>query len=471
MYAIVDIETTGLCAQGNKITEISIFVHDGQKVIKEFTTLVNPESLIGYKISGLTGITNDMVRAAPKFYEIAKDVIEYTKDCIFVAHSVNFDYNVIKHELQELGATFKRQKLCTVRLSRKLIPGQRSYSLGNLCTSLGIKINGRHRARGDAEATVILFEKLLALDTNGVFDSFLHARSKQATLPPLLPKKVLDNLPHQTGVYYFKDRLGKVIYVGKANDIKQRVLSHIYSKANKELKLCQETANITFELTGNALTALLLESDEIKKYYPKYNRSQKRNAPSYGISTYQDRRGVLHLTYNRASAITAPLLKFYSQTQCRSFLEGFCEKHELCPRYCGLQHISGSCFHYHIKKCRGVCRDEETIESYNKRLKEALGRLLYADSYIIIEQGRTLLEEAIILVKNGVYQGFAYLPKDNKINTFSAYEKKIDLKQDSGDIQRIIRSYLNSNTKDNIVRYNIEHHADVLVKYGNSGLE
>ena len=257
MYAIVDIETTGLGAKGNKITEISIFVHDGQKVIKEFTTLVNPESPISYKISGLTGITNDMVRNAPKFYEIAKEVIEYTQDCIFVAHSVNFDFNVIKHELQELGAEYKRKKLCTIRLSRKLIPGQRSYSLGALCTSLGIDIKNRHRARGDAEATVTLFEKLLALDNTGVFYSFLNKKSRQATLPPLLSKEVIDDLPNKTGVYYFKDSNGNVIYVGKALDIKQRVLSHIYSKANKELKLCAETANITFELTGSELVALL----------------------------------------------------------------------------------------------------------------------------------------------------------------------------------------------------------------------
>ncbi len=445
MYAIVDIETTGLGAQGNKITEISIFVHDGKKVVREFTTLVNPESPISYQISGLTGITNAMVRTAPKFYEIAKEVLEYTKDCIFVAHSVNFDYNVIKHELQELGAEFKRKKLCTVRLSRKLIPGQRTYSLGNLCMSLGIKINGRHRARGDAEATVTLFEKLLALDTNGTFDAFLNNRSRQATLPPLLPKEVLDSLPNETGVYYFKDINGKIIYVGKANDIKQRVLSHIYSKANKELKLCQETANITFELTGNELTALLLESHEIKRFYPKYNSAQKRSNPSYAISTYQDRIGVTHIIFNRMRLVQSPILKFYSQTQCRTFLEELCEQYELCPKYCSLQHTSGGCFHYHLKNCKGVCRDLEEIDLYNKRVKEALGSFLNKDSYIIKEKGRNSKEETIVLVKNGVYQGFTFVAKRKKTLTISAYKKIIDLKQDNSDIQRIIKSYLNTN--------------------------
>jgi DNA polymerase-3 subunit epsilon len=453
VFAIVDIETTGFGGKGNKITEISIFVHDGKKVIKEFTSLVNPEMSISYRISGLTGITNNMVQEAPKFYEIAKDIIEYTQDCIFVAHSVNFDYGVIKYELQELGAEFKRKKLCTVRLSRKLIPGQRSYSLGSLCSNLGIKINGRHRARGDAEATVILFEKLLALDDNGTFDNFLNNKSRQATLPPLLPKEVIDNLPDRTGVYYFKDSNGKIIYVGKANNIKSRVLSHIYDKSSKEIKLCRETADITYVLTGNELTALLLESDEIKRYFPKYNRSQKRNSYSYGISTYYDRKGILHIVYNRTNLVQSPILKFYNQSQCRAFLEQLCEEYELCPKYCSLQNISGSCFHYQIKKCRGVCRGEEEIQHYNDRVNEALKYLLNKDTYIIKETGRTIDEEAVILVKNGVYCGFGFFSKLGPNFTFDTYEKLIESKQDNSDIQRILRSYQNKNEKENKICY------------------
>ena len=451
MYAIVDIETTGLGIKGNKITEISIFVHDGQKVIKEFTSLVNPESPISYRISGLTGITNDMVRAAPKFYEIAKEVIDYTKDCIFIAHSVNFDFNVIKQELQELGAPFKRKKLCTIRLSRKLIPGQRSYSLGNLCTNLGIPIKGRHRARGDAEATVILFEKLLDLDTNGTIDSFLNKRSRQATLPPLLSRDVINKLPHKTGVYYFKDQNGTVIYTGKALDIKQRVLSHIYSKANKELKLCADTADITFELTGNELTALLLESDEIKRLYPKYNHAQKRNGSTYGISTYQDRAGVTHIIYNRLKLLQNPLLKFYNQAQCRTFLEELCDRYELCPKYCSLQHATGSCFHYHLKKCRGVCRDSEEIIAYNLRVEEALSLLLNNRTYAIREGGRTAREEVVILVKNGIYQGYSFVAKSKKINTIEACEPLIKSRQDNADIQRILKGYLNRHPEIDLI--------------------
>src|SRR5690606_21958337 len=191
MYSIVDIETTGNGIKGNKITEISIFKFDGREVVGEYTTLVNPESEIPSFITGLTGIDNSMVRNAPKWHQIAPKVLEMTKDSIFVAHSVNFDYNVIKHEFQNLNIPFSRKKLCTVRLSRKLIPGLNSYSLGKLCSSLSIPLTDRHRARGDAHATVLLFQRLLSTEgSEEVFKNFLNARSQEATLPPSLPREV-----------------------------------------------------------------------------------------------------------------------------------------------------------------------------------------------------------------------------------------------------------------------------------------
>ena len=303
-YAIIDIETTGMGIQGNKITEIAIFIHNGKEVVEEYSTLVNPECNIPYAITRLTGINNIMVATAPKFYEIAKKLILITKDCVFVAHNVNFDYNVMHKEFSELGFPFKRKKLCTIRLSRKLIPGLPSYSLGKLCASQGIKINDRHRAKGDAEATVTLFEKLLKLDNNGTFDSFLKTRSRQATLPPLLPKSIFDQLPEQTGVYYFKNEKGDIIYIGKAINIKKRVLSHFYDKKNKEVALSQQTANITFKITGSELVALLLESAEIKHHFPIFNRAQRRTNEKYGIFSYEDRSGIIHLAYNRLKTYT-----------------------------------------------------------------------------------------------------------------------------------------------------------------------
>lgn len=454
MYSIVDIETTG---HSSKITEISIFVFDGKKVIDEFTTLVNPECVIPPFITNLTGITNAMVGSAPKFYEIAKQVAEITKDTIFVAHNVNFDYNIIQQEFKDLGFDFKRKKLCTVRLSRKLIPGLKSYSLGALCTTQNIHIQDRHRAKGDAEATTILFEKLLNLDENEeVFTSFLNPRSRQATLPPLLSKKTIDELSEKNGVYYFKNSDQEIIYVGKANNIKQRVLSHFYDKSKKEVTMCLEIAAVTFVETGSELLALLLESSEIKKWFPKYNRAQRRTSESYGIFSYEDRNGIIHLAFNRLKLITNPLMKFYSSTECRNFLEKLCKEFTLCPKYCHLQSNVSSCFHYQLKQCNGVCKDEEPINTYNFRVEQAIESVKFkAEHFVIQEQGRTPNENAYVLIVNGIYKGFGYAPKSNILTTVSDYTNIISTQKDTTDVKRILNSYLKKNTNSTTILDNV----------------
>ena len=445
MYAVVDIETTGNGYKGQKITEISIFVFDGKIVVDEFTSLVNPEQNIPPFITNLTGITNAMVRNAPKFYEIAKDIIEITTDCVFVAHNVNFDYNVIHKEFADLGFPYKRKKLCTVRLSRKLIPGLPSYSLGKLCASIGIPLNDRHRAMGDTKATTLLFERLLQLDAEQqVFTSFLKPGSRQATLPPGLPKDIFDQLPERTGIYYFRDEKEEIIYVGKALNIKKRVLSHFYDKKNREVAMCQQTVNITYEITGSELVALLLESSEIKRHYPVYNRAQRRNNEGYGIFSYEDRSGLIHLAWNSLKNVPDPIIKFYNTTESRLFMERLCEEFELCPKYCHLQSNVNSCFHYQIKKCKGICRGEESLESYNERVKKAIDYMSNdTKSYVIRQRGRNEEEKSFVLIENGIYQGYGFIDHDQQVSSLSELKEFLILKKDNRDVQRILRGFRN----------------------------
>ena len=445
MYSVVDIETTGNGFRGQKITEISIFVFDGKVVVDEFTSLVNPEQNIPAFITNLTGITNAMVRNAPKFYEIAKKVEELTNDTIFVAHNVNFDYNIIKDEFKSLGFDFKRKKLCTVRLSRKIIPGLRSYSLGNICSDENIPINGRHRAKGDAEATTELFRRLIERDDQFIINSFLNPRSRQATLPPLLDKKVVDNLPETFGVYYFKNAAKEVIYVGKANNIKQRVISHFYDKKKKEQNMCLETADISFTKTGSELLALLLESSEIKKIYPKYNRAQRRAGEAVGLFSYEDQKGIIHLAYNRLKLVPNALTKYYSIAEVRNHLENLCKEFELCPKYCHLQTNVSSCFHYQIKECKGICCDKESVSDYNKRVKKAIKSIgIGAENLVIKEKGRTKNEIGFALILDGIYKGFGYLDatQDKQMSSPEDYQFFVEPKKDNRDIQRILTSYL-----------------------------
>jgi len=444
LYSVVDIETTGNGYRGQRITEISIFVFDGKKIVDEYTSLVNPEQTIPAFITNLTGITDAMVRTAPKFYEIAKKVEELTRDTIFVAHNVNFDYNIIQQEFKDLGFDFKRKKLCTVRLSRKIIPGLKSYSLGNICSTEGIHIAERHRAKGDAEATVELFRRLIERDDQFIINGFLNPRSRQATLPPLLDKKVVDELPERPGVYYFKDLQKEIIYVGKANNIKQRVISHFYDKKKKEITMCLETADITYEETGSELLALLKESAEIKHFYPKFNRAQRRANEAVGLFSYEDQKGIIHLAYNRLKLVPNAIMKFYNISECRNLLEKICDEYELCPKYCHLQTNVNACFHYQIKKCKGICTEKEAIESYNERVKQAIKSLgLQTENMVIKEKGRNEKEIGFALIINGVYKGYGYLDNSIQLENPDEYLFFVQPQKDNRDVQRILRYYLN----------------------------
>lgn len=454
LYAVIDIETTGNGYKGQKITEISALIFDGKKIIDEFTSLVNPEQNIPSFITNLTGITNAMVRNAPKFFEIAKKVEEITKGCIFVAHNVNFDYNIIHAEFKSLGFDFKRKKLCTVRLTRKIIPGLASYSLGNICTHENIPINGRHRAKGDAEATVELFRRLLERDTNFTINSFLNPKSRQATLPPLLDKIVVDKLPETFGVYYFKNIAKEIIYVGKANNIKQRVISHFYDKKKKEQTMCLETADISFTKTGSELLALLHESSEIKNIYPKFNRAQRRAGEAVGLFSYEDQKGIIHLAYNRLKLAPNAIMKYYSVSECRTHLELLCKDFELCPKYCHLQTNVSSCFHYQLKECKGICCDKEATDKYNRRVKEAIKSVgIGAENLVIKENGRTENEVGFALILDGIYKGFGYLDasQEKSLGNPEDYQFFVEPKKDNRDIQRIIASYLKKKEKLKVI--------------------
>ncbi|HZH01204.1 MAG TPA: exonuclease domain-containing protein, partial [Flavisolibacter sp.] len=262
MYAIVDIETTGSYAAGNGIIEIAVRVFDGTQVIEQFETLINPGQRIPRYIQAFTGITNEMVEDAPYFEEVAEKLFTILQGNIFVAHNVNFDYSFVKNHLQLYGYTLNTKKLCTVRLSRQIFPGYPSYSLGNLCHSIGIQLENRHRAGGDADATVTLFRLLLQHDKKEVINTSLKRNSKEQTLPPHVPKAHFDALPSSPGVYYFHDSKGVVVYVGKAKDIRKRVSSHFCNNSDSKQKqnFVRNIYAISFQPTATELMACILES-------------------------------------------------------------------------------------------------------------------------------------------------------------------------------------------------------------------
>jgi len=457
-YAVVDIETTGGSLTRDRITEVAVFVTDGEKILQQFHSLVNPERTIPMSIQQLTGIDNSMVRDAPKFYEIAKELVEVTEGHIFVAHNVSFDYNFIKAEFAKLGYKFNRKRLCTVRLSRQIIPGLPSYSLGKLCHRLHIEVKARHRAAGDALATAELLSYLIDRDEAGALPAALNARNREALLPPHLKKTTFTNLPAKTGVYYLHDKQGHVIYVGKANNIKQRMASHWAPNldSRKSLKMKERVHDISYTLTGNELIALLLEDHEIKTLKPVYNTAQKRTRHNFGVYSHADEAGYTRLDIRAIDpeAEALPHASFGSRVAARNFLGQLVDRQKLCQKLVGLYDTQTSCFRYQIHQCLGACVGEEAPATYNARVERALERLnLGQRNLALIDSGREKTERAFVLIERGVYQGFGYFHAEEPISGPDDLHAYLKPHPDNRDVQRIVGSYLRNGTPERVLEW------------------
>jgi len=412
LYAVVDIETTGGQPSGNGITEISILIHDGQKVIDEYETLINPDQHIPDYIKALTGISNEMVEHAPLFSEVASKIYDLLHDKIFVAHNVNFDFSFLKHQLDLSGYQLQSKKLCTVRMSRKLLPGHASYSLGKLCSALKINLNNRHRAGGDAAATAILLTMLLERDTEGVIHQSLHKASKEQVLPPNLSKSQIDALPSAPGVYYFKDQKGIIIYIGKAIDIKKRVCSHFAgTKINKQRQdFMRNVYQIDFTICGTELMALILEATEIQKYWPENNRALKKFEQKYAMYAFEDQKGYIRIGIDKYKKNSNALYAFNSLLSAHSMLRGLISEHTLCEKLCFIQKDRSACTAYETENCHGACLGLEHPYSYNLRVKAAIAHLKSAlPSFALIDSGRNEEEQSCLWVEEGKFHGMGYI--------------------------------------------------------------
>lgn len=412
MFSIIDVETTGGSFRQAKITEIAILLHDGNKIIERFETLINPGIAIPWFITRLTGIDDSMVKSAPHFYEVAKKIVELTEDKILVAHNSKFDYGFLQHEFHSLGFKFLRNTLCTCTVSRKIFPGLNSYGLDSLSRHFNIENKSRHRASGDAEATTILLEKII--DATGIetLTSHLIPWNRTNKLPASISPDELHSLPHTAGVYFFKDETGKVIYTGKAVNLHRRVLSHFSnSRTGKVSKTAARAHSFSYEITGSEMIALLRETEVIKSETPILNRAQKNtNAPIGIFKSLQN--GYLHLEIRNVNEKDAgqSVLSFSKTAQALRVLEKMVRQFELCAALCHLEAAkSPGCFGYQIKQCRGACAGNEDPAVYNERVERAVNAFAFPikDS-LIIDEGRKPEEKSALLIRNGKYEGFGY---------------------------------------------------------------
>jgi DNA polymerase-3 subunit epsilon len=439
LYAIVDIETTGSYAQGSGITEIAIVIHDGKNILHFYETLVNPNRPIPYFIQRLTGIDDAMVANAPPFHEVAGQVHELLQDKVFVAHNVNFDYSFVKHHLLESGFDWNAKKLCTVRLSRKIIPGLSSYSLGKLCHQVGVNHQNHHRAGGDAMATAHLFSLLVSKDDKEVIPFMLKGRSKEQYLPPHLPVEQVDSLPETPGVYYFYNAAGKVIYVGKAINIVKRVKSHFSNNKGGKQKqdFLRDIYRISYKECATELMAHILESAEIRRLWPIHNRSQRGYLPKFGLYMYEDQQGYLRLAIEKMRRSYKPLYTFNTIIEGHERLRELITEFELCPRLCNLARTPDCSQSIENGDCHGSCTT--AVTNYNGKVSTAVQWLeKRLPTFAYVDRGMNDNEQSCILMQKGNLYGMGYIEDIRRLGDITQLQQQLEPLQDNDFIRNLI---------------------------------
>ena len=424
MYSILDVETTGGKFNEEGITEIAFYRFDGEKIVDQFVSLINPEIPIQPFVQQLTGINDKMLINAPKFYQIAKRILEITENSILVAHNSSFDYRMLKIEFERLGYKFYISQLCTVKLSKKIIPDLKSYKLGNLVKNLGIPISNRHRASGDALATVELFKLLLLKDNEKVIVNSLITETKPSSKNKW--QKLINKLPNDVGIYYFHDQNGKIIYIGKSNNIKNRVNQHLTGKSKKSLNIQLEAFDITFERTGSELIALLKENTEIKKHKPKFNKLLKKIIKKFCLEICENLDGDKYLRICHYDD-TVNYLECYSSLKiANTRLEFFKKKYEL----------------------------SDSIKKNNTNINLLIKDLSYKfKNMLLIDKGRDIDEKSVIVVKNNNYIGYGFFTLNHQISNFEVLDSLI------------VKNEYIENSKEVILKYLKKHKIEKLINF------
>jgi len=422
LYSILDVETTGGKFNEEGITEIAIYRFDGEKIVDQFVSLINPEIPIQPFVQQLTGINDKMLINAPKFYQIAKRILEITENSILVAHNSSFDYRMLKIEFERLGYKFYISQLCTVKLSKKIIPGLKSYKLGNLVKNLGIPISNRHRASGDALATVELFKLLLLKDNEKVIVNSLITETKPSSKNKW--QKLINKLPNDVGIYYFHDQNGKIIYIGKSNNIKNRVNQHLTGKSKKSLNIQLEAFDITFERTGSELIALLKENTEIKKHKPKFNKLLKKIIKKFCLEICENLDGDKYLRICHYDDTVNYLECYSSLKTANNRLEFFKKKYEL----------------------------SDSIKKNNTNINLLIKDLSYKfKNMLLIDKGRDIDEKSVIVVKNNNYIGYGFFTLNHQISNFEVLDSLI------------VKNEYIENSKEVILKYLKKHKIEKLI--------
>lgn len=435
MYAILDIETTGGKYNEEGITEIAIYRFDGHEIVDQFASLINPERPIQPYVVKLTGITNEMLVRAPKFYQVAKRIIEITEGCILVAHNALFDTRILRKEFSRLGYDFQRESLCTVELSQKLLPNLPSYNLEKLTKYLGIPLVNRHRAQGDAQATVALFKLLLSKDTaKNIISQTLKTNEKLPPEPRLIA--MAERAPSKVGIYFLYNIQNRIIYIGRAKNIRKRLLQHFTYDNRKSKRLQKEVASVSFELTGNELIARLAELEAVRATKALYNRRPNgKKIYTHQLSLKKEKDGYLYLELIPADGRKSPILTFNNFSEAVDTLETLSQDNAICLKKTNLKNPN------HISKC---C--DEDVTTYNQTIHKFIEeKSLYKKNALLLLNGRNVEERSVIWVARGKVKGFGFFNLNHQITKSDILNNILNTVSDVPNATHIVQQYLLKN--------------------------
>lgn len=456
MYAVIDIETTGGNYRWGRITEIAIFIHNGKEITAEYSTLINPEMPIPAFISQLTGISDEMVQDAPTFDEVAPEIARITEGQIFVAHNSQFDYHFVRHEFRRLEQEYERPTLCTVRLSRKIIPQLPSYSLGKLCDQLGIDMQNRHRAGGDAAATVKLLELLFSLDKENQLQESIVWKQPESAFNKYLQNTKIEDIPQSPGILYLMGQEEELLYIDSTRNMRKQLLSHLNNKkGGATFNIRQKIKDVHFEETGTYLIAQLRAQEEVLKQGPTLNPIPKATsiAKKWHIIPDLQLDGYLHLLLKRQEP-TGICSTYNSKKEAMAALEKLCKTHKLCPAFCSLKSPAAvPCSSSQETNCLGACQQQEATEPYNQRVQELLLSLEKNNNQLILEKGRTPGEKALIKIENSNYVSWGYLSLEESGYTLPHLLDCSTILCKAPEALSIARKYILKNNVQQIISY------------------
>lgn len=447
MYAIIDVETTGGSPMLDRVIEVAVFVFDGEKVTDSYNTLINPRRPIDPYVTKLTGITEDMVKDAPLFEDIKERLLELTHENIFVAHNVKFDFGMIRQEFKRLGIDFNRKQLDTVNLARKVLPGFNSYSLGNICDSLGIVIHDRHRATGDAEATVKLLDVILKSHNSAKYIEIeLSHGIDLDLLPPYLSKAEIEKLPEDAGVFYYKDEVGKILYLDGSKNIRKKVITDFSGPVEgpERKRMFELMRSIDYELSGNELIAKLRAYKELKQHLPEFNKKPKTMAFTHGIFLDKDESGFIQLKIHPLEWPNGELiLKFASKAVANKILGKIIKENNLHTWFA---------LRSKMKELGQI--DAKGQKSYNSSMEKAVRKYLYKQpSFFIIGAGIHPDENSAIWIESNVYMGFGYFNPELTEATPANLKEVIKPDEDDIEVQKIIRGMMRKLKNSKVLPY------------------